>query len=144
MSRRVRARCAAQRLRIFGRLVMPATEPMVYIERIFWKGRYLHRRFCSHVQIGACVVTLELPASHSLKDKRQVVRSLVERLRRKFNVAVAEVEEQETWQTAVLGLTVVSNEAGHAALQIERIVKYIEETRLDAEVVDRQFEVLSF
>jgi uncharacterized protein len=96
------------------------------------------------VQIGACVVTLELPASHSLKEKRQVVRSLVERLRRQFNVAVAEVEEQDTWQTAVLGLTVVSNEAGHAARQIERIVEYIEQTRLDAEVVDRQVEVLSF
>lgn len=90
------------------------------------------------------MVTLHLAASHSLKDKRQVVRSLVDRLRRQFNVAVAEVEEQDSWQTAVLGLTVVSNEAGHAARQLERIVTSIEETRLDAEVVDRQVEVLSF
>jgi uncharacterized protein YlxP (DUF503 family) len=96
------------------------------------------------VHIGACVVTLELAASHSLKDKRQVVRSLVERLRRQFNVAVAEVEEQDAWNIAVLGLTVVSNEAGHAARQIERIVESIEQTRLDAEVIDRQIEILSF
>ena len=60
-------------------------------------------------------MTLHLPASQSLKDKRQVVRSLTDRLRRQFNVAVAEVEEQDAWQTVVLGLAVVSNEAGHAA-----------------------------
>jgi uncharacterized protein len=96
------------------------------------------------VHIGACVVTLHLEASGSLKDKRQVVRSLQERLRRQFNVAVAEVEEQDAWQTAVLGLVVVSNEAGHAARQIDRIVDAIEQTRLDAEVVDRQIEILPF
>ena len=81
------------------------------------------------------MVTLHLPASRSLKEKRQVVRSLTERLRRQFNVAVAEVEEQDTWQTAVLGLAVVSNEAGHAQRQLDRIVESIEHTRLDAEVV---------
>jgi uncharacterized protein YlxP (DUF503 family) len=96
------------------------------------------------VHIGACVVTLHLEASGSLKEKRQVIRSLQERLRRQFNVAVAEVEEQDAWRTAVLGMTVVSNEAGHAARQIERIVEAIEETRLDAEVVDRQVEIISF
>jgi uncharacterized protein YlxP (DUF503 family) len=93
--------------------------------------------------VGACVVTLHLPASHSLKDKRQVVRSLSDRLRRQFNVAVAEVEDQDVWQTAVLGLAVVSNEAGHATRQLERILEVIEETRLDAELVDRQIDVMS-
>jgi len=95
------------------------------------------------MQIGACVVTLHLPAARSLKDKRQVIRSLMERLRRQFNVAIAEVEEQDTWQTAVLGLAVVSNEAGHAQRQIDRILDAIEQTRLDAEVVDRQVDVMS-
>ena len=68
------------------------------------------------MHVGACMLTLHVPASHSLKDKRQVVRSLIERLRRQFNVAAAEVEEQDSWQTAVLGLVVVSNEAGHEDL----------------------------
>lgn len=72
-----------------------------------------------------------------------MVRSLTERLRRQFNVAVAEVEEQDTWQTAVLGLAVVSNEAGHAQRQLDRILETIEETRLDAELVDRQVDVMS-
>ena len=95
------------------------------------------------VHIGACIVTLHLPASQSLKDKRQVVRSLSDRLRRQFNVAVAEVEEQDIWRTAVLGLAVVSNEASHAARQIDRILEAIEETRLDAEVIDRQVDVMA-
>ena len=67
-----------------------------------------------------------------------------DRLRRKFNVAVAEVEDQDQWQTAVLGLAVVSNDAGHATGQLERILEVIKETRLDAELVDRQIDVLSF
>jgi uncharacterized protein YlxP (DUF503 family) len=78
-----------------------------------------------------------------LKEKRQVIRPLMERLRRQFNVAVAEVEEQDAWQTAVIGLTVVSNEAGHAVRQLDRIVEAIEQSRLDAEVVDRQIDVMS-
>lgn len=88
------------------------------------------------------MVTLHLPASQSLKDKRHVSRSLAERLRRQFNVAVAEVEEQDAWQTLVLGLAVVSNDAGHAARQLERVVEAIESSRLDAEVVDRHLDVL--
>jgi len=95
------------------------------------------------MHIGACVLTLHLAASQSLKDKRQVVRSLIERLRRRFNVAIAEVEEQDAWTTVVLGLAVVSNEAGHAARQLDRIVAAIEQERLDLEVVDRYVDVLA-
>jgi uncharacterized protein len=88
-------------------------------------------------------VTLYLPVSRSLKEKRQVIRPLMERLRRQFNVAVAEVEEQDAWQTAVIGLAVVSNEAVHAERQMDRIIEAIEQSRLDAEVVDRQMDVMS-
>lgn len=96
------------------------------------------------MHIGACIVTLQLPASHSLKDKRQVVRSLTERLRRRFNVAIAEVEEQDVWQTAVLGLTVVSNDPGHAEQQLRAVLEAIEESRLDAELVDRHLDIVAF
>lgn len=94
------------------------------------------------MHIGACIITLRLPGCHSLKEKRQVVRSLSERLRRRFNVAVAEVEEQDLWQTAVLGLAVVSNDAGHAARQIDTVIAAVEESRLDAELVDRHVEIV--
>ena len=95
------------------------------------------------MHVGAGIVTLHLAGSQSLKDKRQVIRSLVDRLRRRFNVAIAEVEEQESWQTAVLCLTVVSNDAGHAAHQLDRVVDAIEQDRLGVEIVDRFLDVLS-
>jgi uncharacterized protein len=94
------------------------------------------------MHVGVCRLTLQLADSQSLKAKRQVVRSLVERLRRRFNAAVAEVEEQDTWQTAVIGIAVVSNQAAHADRQIATIVHEIEATRLDAVVVDQQVEII--
>ncbi len=96
------------------------------------------------MHVGLCRLTLHIAGSNSLKEKRQVVRSLVERLRRHYNAAVAEVEEQDSWRTAVLGITVVSNQAAHAHRQLDVIVEHVEATRLDAEVVDRVVEIISF
>lgn len=63
--------------------------------------------------VGLCTVELFLPESHSLKEKRQVLASLKDRLHEKFNVSVAEVGDQELWQKAVLGMALVANEQQH-------------------------------
>ena len=63
--------------------------------------------------VGLCTVELYLPESQSLKEKRQVLLSLKDRLREKFNVSVAEVGDQELWQKAVLGMACVANEQPH-------------------------------
>ena len=94
------------------------------------------------MHVGFCRLTLHIAGSNSLKDKRQVVRSLVERMRRQYNAAVAEVEEQDSWRTAVLGIAVVSNQAAHADRQLATIIEYVEATRLDAEVVEREVEII--
>lgn len=60
--------------------------------------------------VGVCTVELFIADSQSLKDKRQVVLSLKDRLREKFNLSVAEVDGLELWQKAVLGLACVANE----------------------------------
>lgn len=60
--------------------------------------------------VGLCTVELYIPGSQSLKDKRQVLLSLKDRLREKFNLSVAEVDGQDLWQKAVLGLACVANE----------------------------------
>ncbi len=96
------------------------------------------------MHIGVCRVTLRVGESHSLKAKRHVVRSLVDRLRARYNAAVAEVESQDSWQTAVLGIAVVSGQSTHAERQLATIVEHIEMTRLDAEVVEREIEIVSF
>jgi uncharacterized protein YlxP (DUF503 family) len=72
--------------------------------------------------IGVLTLELNLPDSHSLKDKRHTVRSLKDRLRGKFNVAVAEIAFQETWQRALISAVTVSSDHGHA----ERVLQSVE------------------
>ena len=63
--------------------------------------------------VGLCTIELYLLESQSLKDKRQVLLSLKDRLRDKFNVSVAEVGDQDLWQRAILGMACVANEQQH-------------------------------
>ena len=86
-------------------------------------------------------VQLYLPESRSLKDKRQVLKSLKDRLHNRFNVSVAEVDHSELWQRSTLALAVVSIGMDHADEVISKAIRYIEEEGrvqvLDASVEDR-------
>jgi uncharacterized protein len=88
--------------------------------------------------------SLRLPESASLKDKRQVVRSVAQRLRNKYQVAVAEVADNDAWQIATLGVTCVANDAHHCEEVLREIISSVEDSRLDAEVFAVETEVLSF
>ena len=85
--------------------------------------------------VGALLVQLHLPTSDSLKDKRQVVKSLIARLSAQFGVSVAEVGQLDARQSAELGVAKVSNEAHHVEGVLEALVRFIEETRPDVEVM---------
>ncbi len=82
--------------------------------------------------IGLCTIELFIPDAHSLKAKRQILLSLKERLRSKFNLSVAEVGDQDLWQKAMLGLACVANESAHVnrvldqALNLVRSIPTIE------------------
>jgi len=95
----------------------------------------------SAMTVGLCRVTLRLPENASLKGKRQVIRSLTSRIRNKFNVAIAEVGDNDRWQIATIGVSCLSNDPGHAHEQLERVVSFIRQTRLDAELLDYEVEV---
>lgn len=84
--------------------------------------------------IGVCQVELVVSDAASIKDKRRVVRSVVQRLRSKFNVAVAEVGELDSWHVATLGIVCVSNETGHATSMLSRVLDWLESERMDAEI----------
>ena len=94
------------------------------------------------MHVGVCIIDLRLPGNGSLKGKRRVVKSIVTRVTREFNVSVAEVEDQDLWQRAVLGVACVSSSAGYAHGQLERVVRWIEEQRLDVELLDYQIDML--
>jgi uncharacterized protein YlxP (DUF503 family) len=96
------------------------------------------------VVIGSLVLTLHLPQSHSLKDKRQVVSSLTRRVQRTFNVAAAEVESLDSWQLAVIGVACVSNDRRHADQVLNKVANWVAEdggrgeallTRQDIELI---------
>jgi uncharacterized protein YlxP (DUF503 family) len=75
--------------------------------------------------IGSLRLRLLLRESRSLKDKRQVVQSIKDRLRNNFNVSVAEIEGQENRQLAVLGIAMVSNETHHVKTVLGKIVEVL-------------------
>ena len=71
--------------------------------------------------IGVLTLEIVLENSHSLKDKRHVVKSLKDRLRARFNVAVAEIDCQDLWQRAVVAAVTVSSDHGHAQQVLQSV-----------------------
>jgi uncharacterized protein YlxP (DUF503 family) len=91
--------------------------------------------------VGIARLTLYLPQSHSLKEKRMVLRRVKDRLKAKFNVAVAEVEDNDVWQRAVLGLAVVGNDRRFTDCALDEIIRFV---RGEAEVTNAERELQTF
>jgi uncharacterized protein len=92
--------------------------------------------------IGISQITLHLPTSHSLKDKRQIIKSIMSRVRQQFEIAIAEVDEHDRWQIAMLGMSCVSNSSKHADEILGHVLRYIEETRPDVIVTNTETEII--
>ncbi len=95
------------------------------------------------MHIGYCRLVLHLPDVTNLKGKRQVARSLTARIRNQFNVAVAEVADQDLWQRLTLGLCCLSNDSRHANEILSKVVSFVEESRRDLELLDYETEIIS-
>ena len=80
-------------------------------------------------------LTFRIPHAASLKDKRQVCRSPVDKTRKRFNVSIAEVATQEVHQVLTIGIAVVSGDAGHARSSIEEIIRFMED-HADGDLVE--------
>jgi uncharacterized protein len=91
--------------------------------------------------VGTLLVELRIPGNQSLKGKRQVVKSLLARLQNRYQVAAAEVDNNDRWQVATIGVACVSNSAPHARDILEKVVAFIEADRLDLELTDYAIEV---
>ena len=94
--------------------------------------------------VGVAEITLHLPESHSLKDKRQIITSLMTRTRQRFEIAIVEVGENDRWQIAKLGLSCVSNSRQHVEEVLNHVRRYIEETRPDLLVTDSEIEIMTW
>lgn len=76
--------------------------------------------------VATALLHLHLPQAQSLKDKRRIVKSILTRLQNEFTVSAAEVEDQDAWQVATLGLAFVSNDSRHANSVISKAVHFVE------------------
>lgn len=88
-------------------------------------------------------VTIDIPAAGSLKGKRQVLRRVTDRVKAKFNVAVAEVEDNDVYTRGVIALAVVGNDRRHVNEMMDKILQYIEDMYV-APVAHRELEILAF
>ena len=83
--------------------------------------------------VESAKMTFYVPQANSLKDKRQVARSIIDKVRQRFNASVAEVDTQDMHQTLTIGIAVLSGEAAHAQRSLDEIIRFMEE-RADAEL----------
>ncbi len=92
--------------------------------------------------VGTLKIELHLHDNRSLKGKRKVVRSMVDRVRHKFNVAVAEVGSNDLWQKIELGVSAVGNDRRHIDASLNNILSFLESLFL-AEIVSSEKEIMN-
>lgn len=94
------------------------------------------------MNVGVAQVSLRLPENLSLKGKRQVLKSIVSRVRNKFDVAIAEVDNNDDWQLMTLGISAVSNDRRFTNSVLSNVVEFIEKARFEAEMLDYEIEII--
>ncbi len=90
--------------------------------------------------IGIARIELHIPGVNSLKGKRQIIKSIKERVKNRFNVSIAEVEKQDLWQRATLGLACVTNDKAQANRILSKVVHFIEQNR-NISLTDYEIEI---
>jgi len=92
--------------------------------------------------LGLLSIHLHLPGCASLKEKRGRLQPLIHRLHREFNVSVAEMDLQDTWQDAVIACGMVGNDAAHLQSALETVRKWAEAHWTDGDVLDTKIEIV--
>lgn len=95
----------------------------------------------SAARVAVGTVEMHLPSVGSLKEKRHVIKGLKERVRHRFEVAVAEVDHHDTWQRATLAVASVSHDGRHANEVVSKAVAFLE-SLVDGHVIDIKIELL--
>lgn len=96
------------------------------------------------MHIGVLSIELHFPGSQNLKQKRRILKSLCERLRNQFNIAIAEVDGNDFWQRGRIGITSVSNESLPLDRLFTAITSFVADNQGDYQVIDSAHEVMAF
>ncbi|MEW6095969.1 MAG: DUF503 domain-containing protein [bacterium] len=92
--------------------------------------------------IGSCKITLHIPESKSLKHKRYVLKSIIDKVKNKFNVSIAEVDSLDLWQKATLGIVCVNTDSRHANETLSNVVNLIEKSLNEGYIIDYGIEII--
>ncbi|MBM7622621.1 DUF503 domain-containing protein [Sporohalobacter salinus] len=91
--------------------------------------------------IGCCTVEIRIPMSNTLKYKRGIIKSMSERLKNQFNIAVAEVDKNDNLKLATIGIVTISNDNKYIDQLLSKVVKFIEKER-EIQLVDYSIEFI--
>ena len=91
--------------------------------------------------VGTCMLKLNIYESDSLKDKRHIIKSIIGRLQSRFNISIAEVDLNDSWQSSIVGFACVTNDTIHANQVISNVIKFIDNDNR-VEIVDSTIEIL--
>ena len=94
------------------------------------------------MNVGVARISLRIPENSDLKGKRQVVKSIIGRVKSRFDVAVAEVDDNDSWQTASIGICCISNNKRHSNEVLSKVVRFVEKSRFDVEILDISTEII--
>jgi hypothetical protein len=92
--------------------------------------------------VGVCKIKLRIPENMSLKGKRSVVKSIIAQLKNKFNVSVAEVDDQQLWQIATLGVCSISNDSRYTNEVLSKVMNFVTNGRFEVEILDCEIEII--
>jgi len=94
------------------------------------------------INVGVGTVSLRIPENMDLKGKRQVIKSIIGRVKSRFNVAVAEVDDNDAWQLSRIGFCCISNNKRHSNEVLSKVVSFIENGGFDVEILDFTTEII--
>jgi len=95
------------------------------------------------MHVGTCKIKLFLPMNHDLKGKRRIVKSLTTQIRLKFNVSVSEIENNELWQIATIGIAVISNKILILNQTFDHIFSFIESSNHDINIISNDIDIIT-
>ncbi len=91
--------------------------------------------------VGICTIEIHIPGSDSLKNKRRVIKSIIQRIRNKYNVSVSEIDEQDIWQRATLGIACISNDKNIIHKTFSHIENFLD-SNMEIQVINLYIEIL--
>ncbi len=95
------------------------------------------------MHIGICKITLYIPKNQNLKGKRRIVKSVCDRLRSRFNIAIAEVDDHELWQKAIIGIACISTDHSHVQQTLSNILQELTTMTGEFELINSEQEIIA-